>query len=432
MTDVAIAGAGLAGLVAARRLAERGLDVVVFERGAAVGGRVRSREVDGYTLDRGFQVLFTAYPAARTELDLDALDLRRFAPGATIARPDHRSTLSDPFRDLPAIVQSALNTDVSIGDKVTALRLKRALAGEDPETLFDGPEETVREYLQRWGFSDRFLENFAEPFYGGITLDRSLSTDAGVFRYTFAMLSRGETAVPADGMGAIPAQLASRARAAGATIETGTAVTAVETDDAGGPADSTVAVETDGETVTADAAVVATDPATARELTGVESVPTEGHGCVTQYFAMEERSLDTGTRIILNAASDRPNTVADLSAVAPEYAPDGRTLLSATTLGRPDESDEQLATRVRDALATWYPEHRFDGVELVGTDRIEFAQFAQPPGFRDDRPAVDAPDGPVFLAGDYTEWSAIQGAMASGQMAAEAVTADRATTTTRA
>jgi len=427
MSDVAIAGAGLAGLVAARRLAERGLDVVVFEREETVGGRVRSREVDGYTLDRGFQVLFTAYPAARAELDLDALDLRTFAPGATIARPDHRSTLSDPFRDLTAIVQSAFNTDVSPGDKVTALRLKRALANEDPETLFDGPEETVREYLQRWGFSERFLSNFAEPFYGGITLDRSLSTDAGVFRYTFAMLARGETAVPADGMGAIPAQLAGRTRAAGATIETGTAVTALGTDDASDPEDSTVTVETDGETVTADAAVVATDPPTARELTGVESVPTEGHGCVTQYVAMDDRSLDTGTRIILNAAGDRPNTVADLSAVAPEYAPEGRTLLSATTLGRPDAEDEELATRVRDALATWYPEHRFDALDLVGTDRIKFAQFVQPPGFREELPAVDAPDGPVYLAGDYTEWSAIQGALASGRAAAAAVTGDRVT-----
>jgi phytoene dehydrogenase-like protein len=424
MTDVAIVGAGLAGLVAARRLAERGLDVVVFERQAAVGGRVRSRVVDGYTLDRGFQVLFTAYPAVRAELDLDALDLRSFAPGATIARPDHRSTLSDPVRDLTAAIPSALNTDVTLGDKLTALRLKRALVGEDAETLFDGPDETIREYLTRWGFSERFLANFAEPFYGGITLDRSLSSDAGVFRYTFAMLSRGETAVPADGMGAIPDQLATRAREAGASIETDTPVSAVEVGEPGGAGGSTVTVETLGETVTAEAAVVATDPPTARQLTGVDAVPTEGHGCVTQYIAMDNRPLDTGRRIILNAEDDRPNTVAPLSAVAPEYAPDGRTLVSATTLDSPDATAGELATAVRDALVTWYPEHRFDDLDLVGTDRVEFAQFAQPPGFRSALPAVDAPAGSLYLAGDYTQWSSIQGALASGQEAAKAVTND--------
>ncbi|MEF8851095.1 MAG: NAD(P)/FAD-dependent oxidoreductase [Haloarculaceae archaeon] len=415
MTDVAIAGGGLAGLVAARRLADAGLDVTLFERRTELGGRVRSRVVDGYTLDCGFQVMFTAYPAVRAELDLDALDLRAFAPGATIARANHRSTLADPLRDPSSLVESALNTDVSLGDKFRTLRLRRALVDEDPETLFDGPDETIREYLRRWGFSERFLDNFAAPFYGGITLDRSLATDAGVFRYTFAMLSRGRTVVPADGMGAIPAQLAARARAAGVTLETDAGITGIDGHE------GEVTLETGGETVTADAAVVATDPRAARGLTGVQSIPTEARSCVTQYFAMDERSLDTGKRILLNAASERPNTVAPLSTVAPEYAPEGRTLLSATTLGDPDASDAELADRVRDALATWYPEHRFDDVTLLATDRIAFAQFAQPRGFRDDLPAVDAPEGPVFLAGDHTQWSSIQGAMKSGRVAAEAV-----------
>jgi len=418
MTDVAIAGGGLAGLVAACRLAERGREVLLFEDRESVGGRVRSRDVDDYTLDRGFQVLFTGYPAVQAELDLSDLDLRRFSPGATIARPDHRSTLADPLRAPGAIVQSALNTDVTLRDKLRTLQLRRALSSEDPGTLFDGPPETIREYLDRWGFSGKYVENFVAPFYGGITLDRSLSTDAGVFRYTFAMLSRGDTAVPADGMGAIPTQLADRARDAGVTIETDTPVTDVT------PSGDEVSVEAGTEAVTADAAVVATDPGTARDLTGVDAVPTETRGCVTQYFAMDERTFDTGKRIILNATDDRPNTVAPLSAVAPEYAPDRRTLLSATTLGTPDESDEELATRVRDALVTWYPEHRFDDLELVATDRIEFAQFDQPPGFRDDLLSADAPEGSVYLAGDYTQWSSIQGALESGQIAAEKVSDD--------
>ena len=228
------------------------------------------------------------------------------------------------------------------------------------------------------------------------------------------MLSRGKTAVPADGMGAIPEQLAAHACDAGATLETGTAVDAIAGED------GEVTVETGAETVTADAAVIAVDPETARELTGVAAIPTGSRSCVTQYFALNERALDTGMRIVLNAGGDRPNTVAPLSTVAPEYAPDGRMLLGATTLGTPDASDADLATRTRDALAIWYPEHRFDDLELVATDRIEFAQFDQPRGFRDDLPAVDAPEGPVFLAGDYTNWSSIQGAMKSGRVAAEA------------
>jgi phytoene dehydrogenase-like protein len=432
MTEVLIAGGGLAGLVAARRLAASGADVTLFERRDEVGGRVGSRAEDGFVLDRGFQVLFPAYPAVRRELDLDALDLRSFAPGATIARPGHRSTLSDPLRDPGAFLSTALNADVTLGDKLRVLLLRRELGSTPPEACFQGPHESIRGYLERKGFSDRFVENFAAPFYGGVTLDRSLGTDAGVFRYTFKMLTAGPAAVPAEGMGAIGRQLARAARDAGVTVETGTTVDRVEVDGSGsasapgGESESGggdgVTVETGNETVTGDAGVVATDPKTARELTGIERIPARGRGCVTQYFSVRaHRRLDTGKRLLLNAAGDRPGHVAPLSAVAPEYAPDGAELLSATTVGRPDASDEELAAATRDALDAWYPEHRFDELELLSTERVAFAQFDQPPGFREGLPDPTTPEGPVVLAGEYTQWSSIQGAMEGGRAAADAV-----------
>ena len=416
MTDVAVVGGGLAGLVAARTLADRGEDVTVFERNADVGGRVRSRVVDGFTLDRGFQVMFTAYPAVRRELDLDALDLGYFTPGATLTRPGERSTLSDPLRDPSALSASLFNQEVSTLDKLRVLKLRRDLTGQSVDAALRNDTESIEEFLAGRGFSERFRRNFAAPFYGGITLDRSLSTSRAVFEYTFKMLSEGKTAVPADGMGAIPAQLAANARNAGATVEADTTVEAVEPDGEG------VEVTTGTETVTADAAVVATDPPTARELTGVESIPTEARSCVTQHFALPEtQRLDTGRRLLLNAANDRPNTVAPMSAAAPSYAPEDMQLLSATFLGQQDAGDEALAGEVRDALASWYPENQFSNLELLATDRIDFAQFAQPPGFRAGLPAVDDPEGPVYLAGDYTRWSSIQGAMESGRDAALAV-----------
>ena len=414
MTDVAVVGGGLAGLVAASRLAEAGARVRLFEEGETVGGRVRSVREDGYTFDEGFQVLFTAYPAAREELDLDALSLRRFAPGATIARPDHRSTLSDPLRDPGAALPSLFNRDVTLGDKLRVLRLQRDLSGRTEREIFAGEDASIRAFLADRGFSRRFVENFVEPFYGGITLDRSLSSSAAVFRYTFKMLSEGATAVPADGMGAIPDQLAARALAADARIETGTRVEGLE---------GTV-LDLGGETVEFDAAVVATDPREAGRLAGV-GTPEEARGCVTQYVSVAAHdALDTGKRIILNAADDRPNTVAPMSAVAPEYAPDDRELLSATFLGRRDAADAALFEEVRSALEAWYPEHRFDDVEHHRTARVEFAQFAQPPGFRDDLPTVREPGGDVYLAGDFTRWSSIQGALSSGRAASEAVLAD--------
>ncbi|MFB6082693.1 MAG: NAD(P)/FAD-dependent oxidoreductase [Halorientalis sp.] len=413
MTDAVVVGGGLAGLVAARHLADAGRDVTVLERRDEVGGRVRSTREDGFVFDRGFQVLFTAYPAARRELDYDALDLRYFSAGAAIAHPGRRSVLADPLSSPGDLSDTLFNTDVTLGDKLRLFKLQRDLKAADVGTLFD-PDETedVRDYLDGRGFSEKFVENFARPFYGGITLDRSLSSDAGVFRYTFKMLAEGKTAVPADGMGAITRQLADRARGAGAAIELGVEVTDLDATDGG------VTVETGGETIDAAAAVVATDPPTAAELTDV-SVPTETRGCVTQYYGLPGHvELETGRKIVLNARDPEPNQVAPLSAVAPEYAPDGRTLLSATWLGDPDASDGELHARAREVLGQWYPERQFEDLERLRTDRIDAAQFAQPPGFRADLPAVDAPEGPVVLAGDHTRWSAIQGAIESGRVAA--------------
>ncbi|SFS02859.1 UDP-galactopyranose mutase [Halomicrobium zhouii] len=415
MSDVVVVGGGLAGLVAARRLAESGADVTVFERESRVGGRVRSHRVDGYTHDRGFQVLFSAYPAVQRELDLDALDLRYFTPGATIARPGERSVLVDPRRAPTNALQTLFNGDVTFGDKLRLFTLQRELAGRSPEAILDRGGTSTRAYLERVGFSKQFVENFAAPFYGGITLDRDLETDSMVFEYTFKMLSEGRIGVPAAGMGAIPDQLAKRAEMAGATIETGTAVSSVD------PSSTEAVLTVDGETVVADAVVVAADPPAARDLTGLGSIPTEARSCVTLSVARQSRTgLPTGKRLILNAGESGPNQVAPMSAVAPEYAPSDATLYSATFLGDREESDETLFESVRETMASWYPEANLADLELVATDRVPFAQFAQPPGFRAGLPTVDDPDGPVFLAGDYTRWSSIQGALESGRVAAEA------------
>jgi phytoene dehydrogenase-like protein len=414
MERVAVVGGGLAGLVAARRLAQRDVEVDLYERSDRLGGRVGSETHDGFVCDRGFQVLFPSYPAARRELDLEALDLESFAPGAVIARPGERSVLADPLRDPRALSASLFNREVTLGDKLRTLRLRRELARQSVDDVLADDDRTIEASLSAAGFSNRFRQAFAAPFLGGITLDRSLSSAAYVFRYAFKMLSEANATVPASGMQAIPAQLATRARDAGVDVHLETPVESLAAGDG-------VELETSEGTVAAEAAVVATDPATAESLTAVD-VPTETRGCVTQHFSLPTtQHLDLGRRLLLNAADDRPNHVALLSAVSDDYSPDDRRLLSATFLGVPDDSDDALAAEVRDAMASWYPEHSFADLELVATHRIPDAQLAQPPGFRSRTPDPAAPAGPIVLAGDYTRWSSIQGALESGRRAANLV-----------
>jgi phytoene dehydrogenase-like protein len=303
---------------------------------------------------------------------------------------------------------------VTIGDKLRVLGLYRELREKPDAEILGGPDASTREYLRDRGFSDKFLANFAGPFYGGITLDRSLSTSKKAFEFTFKMLATGDTAVPARGMGAIGDQLAAAARDAGAEIVADETVTAVGADGR---------VELGRETDAADAVVVATDPKQARELTGVEAIPTDAKGCVTQYYAFDGEELDAGRRLLLNAESASPNQIAQLSSVAPEYASADRNLLSATYLGTPDDPDERLAARTARTLESWHPERRLD-LDLLHTSRIEFGQFAQPPGVYDDLPDVRAPEGSVYLAGEYTEASSLNAAMQSGRAAARAVRSD--------
>ncbi len=116
--DVVIVGAGLAGLTCARALQAQGVDCVVLEAADAVGGRVRTDEVEGFRLDRGLQVLLTAYPAARRWLDYEALRLGEFAVGARVATPDGSGRVGDPLREPGNLIETLRAPVGTLADKL--------------------------------------------------------------------------------------------------------------------------------------------------------------------------------------------------------------------------------------------------------------------------------------------------------------------------
>src|SRR4051794_30875830 len=168
--DVIVAGGGLAGLACARFLHQRGLDVKLLEASDAVGGRVRTDSVDGFLLDRGFQVLLTAYPEARRLLNYQSLKLRTFSPGALIRMDGKFHRISDPFRQpwtLPATHFSAVG---NLKDKLRIARLRRHVLAGSIDEIFQRPETSSLDALLEFGFSDRIIGSFFRPFFGGIFL----------------------------------------------------------------------------------------------------------------------------------------------------------------------------------------------------------------------------------------------------------------------
>ncbi len=130
--DVLVAGAGLAGLSAAWHLTRAGLEVVLLEAGDDVGGRVRTDEVDGLLLDRGFQLYNPAYPEPRRLLDSRALDLRAYDAGVVVTVGEGRNRVGDPRR-LPHWVLSSSRAPVGSPRAKASLALVAArLAVADP------------------------------------------------------------------------------------------------------------------------------------------------------------------------------------------------------------------------------------------------------------------------------------------------------------
>ena len=408
---IVIVGAGLAGLTCAKVLSERGAEVAVFEASDDIGGRVRTDERDGFLLDRGFQVYFTSYPVARRHLDYGALDFRSFDPGAVVCRGPEKSVLSDPLRDPKALVPSLLSDAATFRDKFLTLDLAaRSVQGGISAGDENGETDTsTLEYLRSSGLSERYIEYFFRPFYGGIFLNLRLTTSAHVLRFTLRMLATGRTVVPALGMGEIPRQLASR-------LTEGAVRLTSPVDSLGRDGERVVGVRVGGEEHEADAVVVATDAPAAGTLTG-EPVPEGSVGEVCIYY--ETDGLGSGKKILLNAEDGAfVNNAVQMSNISERYAPPSRHLLSAVALTGLGLPDKDLYRKGIEDLSRWYPGADFRPLALY---RIPYGQFAQPPGIRDRLPENKTRTPGLFLAGEYTEDASINGSILSGEKAAEAV-----------
>ena len=447
--EVIIIGGGLAGLSTALRLCEAGRSVMVLEAEPEVGGRARTLQVGGEPVDRGFQSLFTAYPATArmlSDIGIGKRDLVAFDRGAVVHDGQRWSRMGTSPRGTLGFEW------FGAGDVARLARLGAEVAGAPVQALLTGDErdEEMGEYLVRMGFSAGAIEGFFRPLFGVITADRQLRSDAGYFRFLMKMLLRGRAVIPVGGHGMISAWAAARVEQLGGEVRCGARVDEIVTDAHDRGRAVGVSVH-GGEVIRGRSVVVATEAPAARALLAdidrqsSRALDLQPCGVTTLVYSLGA-SFHTGRTIVLNAApvlnaasvvnaapaagggGDEPGAaridlVCQESNLLRPGMGDGARLLATSVHGDGPAPDvDALAAEMERVAGEWNPGYPW--ARLARLDDVivhPWAQFAVPPGVRADLPDAATGLENVFLAGDVTMHPSVEGAVASGERAAKVV-----------
>ncbi|KAL2343768.1 hypothetical protein Fmac_005053 [Flemingia macrophylla] len=420
-TGVIVIGAGLAGLAAATHLNSKNIPFLLLEASDTVGGRVRTDTVDGFLLDRGFQIFITAYPEAQKLLNYQSLNLHKFYSGAQIFYDGHFHTVADPLRHFLDSVKSLANPIGTPLDKLLIASTRLRLLAQSDEQILAAEELPTVDLLKKLGFSDSIVSRFFRPFFGGIFFDTGLQTTSRLFDFVFKYLALGDNALPANGISAIPEQLAA-SLPRGSVLLNSNAVS-VEV----GSGSSLVRLK-NGDVFESELGVVVAveQPAAVRLLAGrtgpVAKKPVRSTVCL--YFTANRVPVREPVLFLNGSGEGIVNNMFFATNVAPSYGPGDRALVSVSLIGLFEGvSDDELVGKVVEELSGWF------GPEIVGewkhlrTYRIGFAQPNQcPPTDLNKNPRVEPG---LYVCGDYLTSATFDGALVSGRRAAESLLKDR-------
>lgn len=407
--DVIIVGAGLSGLSAAVHLHRQGRKVLILEASDRAGGRVKTDSVDGFILDRGFQVLLTAYPEAKKLLNYKDLQLCKMLPGATVLYDGGTFEIADPFRRPKALFSTLFAPVGTILDKINTLWLKNKLQKMSIDTIFTQPEQTTLQQLSDYGFSQKMIQRFYKPFLSGIYLENQLTTSNRMFDFVMKMFSDGDVAIPALGMEEIPKQLVSQLPES--SIQYYKKVTKI--------VENTLILE-DGTTFEANQIVIATN---ANELTKqfLPNQKTTAQQVTNVYF--EARIAPTKKAIVvLNASSTKKwvNNLTVISNVSKMYAPSEKVLVSISYNGLAPIEDFELAENMKKELEQWYGKQVHDW-KMIKTYRIDYALPIQDSVKNELSISEIKISDTLFICGDYLLNGSINAAFKTGRLVAEAM-----------
>ena len=409
IADVAVIGAGLAGLTCATRLEDAGLEVRVLEKSDRVGGRIGSDVIDGYRVDRGFMWFDAAHPDVREVLDVAALNPRPIERGMVLAHPEGYRILQGSQASMIAAIRSGLGQPQDIA---------RLVRWSDPlrrpvERVTNGADMTLQQSLDQHGISGRIREQVLRPFFRLVFGDEDLQTSYQYAMLTMKQLAAGAPSLPALGMQSVPNQLA---LALERPVEHGIDVVGLSRADGG-----SVRLLTGAGEIRARAAVVATDPVSASSLLGLGTPMMRPLS--SWWFATPVSPTSQRTPFVnpLGPAGGPVSHAMVVSNVAPRYAAPAQHLVAACSVPVPGtEVGGETEADVRAHLGRIFRTDTSSWSLVTRQVSAEAWPAVRPPLIRGRD--VDLGDG-LFVAGDHRESSGIVGALRSGVRAASAVLA---------
>lgn len=368
---VAVIGAGLAGLSAAITLQDAGYEVEVFESSERVGGRVATDFIDGYRLDRGFQLINANYPEIQRLEVVAELNFVAASRTVDIALDAQSISLGDPRSNPFSIFNSAT------GSLAMKFKFLSYLASKSR------PGRSVEDELSSTGV---LYERVLKPFLSGVFLTSPANVDAVSGKEIVRSFISGKPGLPAQGAGELPKALAKRVK----VIHLNARIDSLAQCDA-------------------HKVIVATDLTTAAQLLDIPNVP-QLAASTTWYHEVPSDMTDS-PRLLIDGENRGPviNSIA-ISKMVPSYAPVGKTLLSSTTLEFVSESEvrRHLSTMWGTSTSEWSLIAKYEipkslPIFGVGSHGISSAKFS---------------DG-IYIAGDYRTAPSQNGALLSGRLAAQ-------------
>ncbi len=399
--SIHIVGAGIAGLTAALYLEKHGFTSTLWEASDAIGGRLRSEELEGFTLDVGFQVLLEAYPKAKEYLDYSQLKLQSFLPGAEINYNGKKQLIGDPFRDVSFFLPTLTSSVGTISDKLKIFQLNQYLKHKKIEKIFSDKEQTTLEYLKAYGFSERIIERFFMPFFGGIFLEPELETSSRMFEFVYKMFGEGTASIPQNGIYEIPKQLMNALNST--KINRNTEVSKVER--------GKLFLQ-NGKTVDADYVIIATAPGAF--VQNLKKQQLEWHTCENLYF-----KIPKGRKIqrVIGLVPEKELLINNFHYLFWEADPEF-DVISVTVIKKHELTSKDLRERIASELQ-----------KVCGLGSVHFLkQYTIKralPILRnlqyDIQPSESQLTDTIFLAGDYMLNGSLNAAMQSGERAASGI-----------